>query len=45
MQALNCLWWGRGHFFRALDEETRRLVLDELAARDGQTLFVGTITL
>ncbi|MCW2756526.1 MAG: ArsR family transcriptional regulator, partial [Nocardioidaceae bacterium] len=25
--------------FRALDDETRRIVLDELAARDGQTLF------
>ena len=25
--------------FRALDDETRRLVLDELAARNGQTLF------
>lgn len=25
--------------FRALDDETRRLVLDELAARDGQALF------
>ena len=25
--------------FRALDDETRRLVLDELAARDGRTLF------
>lgn len=25
--------------FRALDDVTRRLVLDELAARDGQTLF------
>lgn len=25
--------------FRALDDETRRLVLDELAARDGLTLF------
>jgi DNA-binding transcriptional ArsR family regulator len=25
--------------FHALDDETRRLVLDELAARDGQTLF------
>jgi len=25
--------------FRALDDETRRLVLDELAARDGQSLF------
>ena len=25
--------------FRALDDETRRLILEELAARDGQTLF------
>ncbi|MYR05552.1 metalloregulator ArsR/SmtB family transcription factor [Gordonia sp. SID5947] len=25
--------------FRALDDETRRLILDELAASDGQTLF------
>lgn len=25
--------------FHALDDETRRLVLDELAARDGLTLF------
>lgn len=25
--------------FRALDDETRRLVLDELAASDGKTLF------
>ena len=25
--------------FRALDDETRRLVLDELSVRDGQTLF------
>ena len=25
--------------FRALDDETRRLVLDELSERDGQTLF------
>jgi len=25
--------------YRALDDETRRLILDELAARDGQTLF------
>src|SRR3954471_6523533 len=25
--------------FRALDDETRRIILDELAARDGQTLF------
>ena len=25
--------------FRALDDETRRVILDELAARDGRTLF------
>jgi DNA-binding transcriptional ArsR family regulator len=25
--------------FRALDDETRRVILDELVARDGQTLF------
>lgn len=25
--------------FRALDDETRRILLDELAASDGQTLF------
>jgi DNA-binding transcriptional ArsR family regulator len=25
--------------YRALDDETRRLILDELRARDGQTLF------
>lgn len=25
--------------FHALDDETRRLILDELAAKDGQTLF------
>lgn len=25
--------------FRALDDETRRLILDALAVRDGQTLF------
>ena len=25
--------------FHALDDETRRLLLDQLAARDGQTLF------
>lgn len=25
--------------YRALADETRRLILDELAARDGQTLF------
>jgi DNA-binding transcriptional ArsR family regulator len=25
--------------YRALDDEARRVILDELAARDGQTLF------
>ncbi|GAB3537691.1 metalloregulator ArsR/SmtB family transcription factor [Arthrobacter tecti] len=25
--------------FRALDDETRRVILDELSARDGRTLF------
>ncbi|GGL92429.1 ArsR/SmtB family transcription factor [Nakamurella endophytica] len=25
--------------FRALDDETRRLILDELSVRDGRTLF------
>jgi DNA-binding transcriptional ArsR family regulator len=28
-----------GDVFRALADETRRLILDELAERDGQTLF------
>jgi DNA-binding transcriptional ArsR family regulator len=31
--------------FRALDDETRRLILDELAASDGQTLFEICTTL
>jgi DNA-binding transcriptional ArsR family regulator len=31
--------------FRALDDETRRLILDELAGRDGQTLFEICATL
>jgi DNA-binding transcriptional ArsR family regulator len=33
--------------FRALDDETRRIVLDELLVRDGQTLFeiCSTLTL
>jgi DNA-binding transcriptional ArsR family regulator len=31
--------------FKALDDETRRLVLDELASRDGQTLFELCTTL
>lgn len=28
-----------GDIYRALADETRRLILDELQARDGQTLF------
>lgn len=28
-----------GDVYRALDDSTRRLILDELAARDGRTLF------
>jgi DNA-binding transcriptional ArsR family regulator len=28
-----------GDVYKALADETRRLILDELAARDGQTLF------
>jgi len=31
--------------FRALDDETRRLILDELVTRDGQTLFEICTTL
>ncbi|MEO7942872.1 MAG: metalloregulator ArsR/SmtB family transcription factor [Marmoricola sp.] len=31
--------------FRALDDETRRLILDELASRDGQSLFEICTTL
>jgi DNA-binding transcriptional ArsR family regulator len=31
--------------FRALADETRRLILDELAARDGQSLFEICTTL
>ncbi|MDN5765050.1 MAG: helix-turn-helix domain-containing protein [Humibacillus sp.] len=31
--------------FRALDDETRRLILDELSSRDGQTLFEICATL
>lgn len=31
--------------FRALDDETRRLILDELATRDGQSLFELCTTL
>ena len=31
--------------YKALDDETRRLILDELAARDGQSLFEICTTL
>jgi DNA-binding transcriptional ArsR family regulator len=31
--------WSVSDVFHALDDQTRRLVLDALAARDGQTLF------
>ena len=30
---------GVADVYRALDDETRRLILDELAIRDGQSLF------
>ncbi|MBP8181882.1 MAG: helix-turn-helix transcriptional regulator [Acidimicrobiia bacterium] len=32
-------WRTVADVFRALDDETRRLILDELALSDGQTLF------
>jgi len=39
MQVNACLWWGMADVYRALDDETRRLILDELVRQDGQTLF------
>src|SRR3979409_683145 len=40
MQATTCLLLGRlGDVFKALADPTRRAILDELTARDGQTLF------
>jgi DNA-binding transcriptional ArsR family regulator len=33
------LWTAVGDVFKALADETRRLILDELAERDPQTLF------
>lgn len=36
---------GMADVFRALDDETRRLILDELAVRDGQSLFEICTTL
>ena len=31
--------WRTGQLFRALADETRRVILDELTERDGQSLF------
>lgn len=40
MQATTCLSSGIGaDVYKALDDRTRRAVLDELVDRDGQTLF------
>jgi DNA-binding transcriptional ArsR family regulator len=40
MQVMTCLLWaGLGDVFKALADPTRRTILDELTARDGQTLF------
>jgi DNA-binding transcriptional ArsR family regulator len=39
MQVVTCLLWAVADVFRALDDETRRLILDELVARSGQSLF------
>lgn len=36
---------GMSDLFHALDDATRRLILDELSARDGQTLFEICTTL
>ena len=39
MQAATCLLSGVADVFHALDDSTRRAILDELVERDGQTLF------
>ena len=40
MQVTTCLWCAAvGDVFKALADSTRRTILDELAERDGQTLF------
>lgn len=40
MQVAACLSFpGMADVYRALDDETRRLILDELVLQDGQTLF------
>ena len=39
MQVITCLLWPSVDVFKALADPTRRTILDELADRDGQTLF------
>ncbi|KAF0969830.1 MULTISPECIES: ArsR/SmtB family transcription factor [Gordonia] len=39
MQVSTCLSSGVADVFHALDDATRRAILDELTDRDGQTLF------
>lgn len=39
MQVFTCLLSGVADVFHALDDSTRRAILDELVERDGQTLF------
>ena len=41
MQVNTCLCWllGDGDVFKALADPTRRMILDELRERNGQTLF------
>ena len=39
MQVITCLLWRGVDVFKALADPTRRTILDELADRDGQTLF------
>jgi DNA-binding transcriptional ArsR family regulator len=34
-----CISWRVGDVFRALADPTRRMIIDELLDRDGQTLF------
>jgi DNA-binding transcriptional ArsR family regulator len=38
-QVVTCLSWGVSDVYRALADPTRRVILDELTERDGQTLF------
>lgn len=39
MQVSTCLYFGLVDIFKALADETRRFILDELTEHDGQTLF------